>query len=231
MSTQQDIYAAGSKNRPLMLNKENYVPWSSRHLRYAKSRPNGKLIYNSIINGPYVKRMIPEPGDQNHEVPVNETFHEQTDDELTEKELKQMVGGNGRNQFRQYTGQNVGNQNRYNTVHNVGNQNPNRNGLGHLARNCACRPRRRVAAYLQTQLLIAQKEEAGIQLQAEEFDLMAVVVDLDEIEEVNVKCILMANDEWLETASQIQRDTVTTKIKMASHDSKKASEHTTHLII
>nr|GFA14136.1 hypothetical protein [Tanacetum cinerariifolium] len=52
-----------------MLNKENYVPWSSRLLRYAKSRPNGKLIYNSIINGPYVRRMIPEPGDQNREVP------------------------------------------------------------------------------------------------------------------------------------------------------------------
>nr|GEV98832.1 hypothetical protein [Tanacetum cinerariifolium] len=43
-----------------MLNKENYVPWSSRLLRYAKSRPNGKLIHNSIINGPYVRRMIPE---------------------------------------------------------------------------------------------------------------------------------------------------------------------------
>ncbi|GJW83379.1 hypothetical protein Tco_0156524 [Tanacetum coccineum] len=67
MSTQQDIYAASSKNCPLMLNKENYVPWSSRLLRYAKSRPNG-----------------------NHEVPVNETFHERTDDELTEKELKQV---------------------------------------------------------------------------------------------------------------------------------------------
>ncbi|GJU20305.1 retrovirus-related pol polyprotein from transposon TNT 1-94 [Tanacetum coccineum] len=63
MLTQQDIYAAGSENHPPMLNKENYVPWSSRLLRYAKSRPNGKLIYNSIINGPYVRRMIPEPGD------------------------------------------------------------------------------------------------------------------------------------------------------------------------
>nr|GEY39063.1 hypothetical protein [Tanacetum cinerariifolium] len=73
-----------------MLNKENYVPWSSRLLRYAKSRPNGKLIYNSIINGPYVRRMIPEPGDTNQEVLVNETFHVQTDDELTEKELKQI---------------------------------------------------------------------------------------------------------------------------------------------
>nr|GFD03197.1 hypothetical protein [Tanacetum cinerariifolium] len=35
------------------------------------------------------------------------------------------------------------------------------------------RLRRRDAAYLQIQLLIAQKEEAGIQLQAEEYDLMA----------------------------------------------------------
>nr|GEV65592.1 hypothetical protein [Tanacetum cinerariifolium] len=90
MSTQQDIYAAGSEKRPSMLNKENYVPWSSRLLRYAKSRPNRKLIHNSIINGPYVRRMIPEPGDLNSEVPVNETFHVQTDDELTKKELKQI---------------------------------------------------------------------------------------------------------------------------------------------
>nr|GFB08450.1 retrovirus-related Pol polyprotein from transposon TNT 1-94 [Tanacetum cinerariifolium] len=62
MSTQQDIYAAGSESHPPMLNKENYVPWSSRLLRYAKSRPNGKLIHNSILNGPYLIKMIPEPG-------------------------------------------------------------------------------------------------------------------------------------------------------------------------
>nr|GEU71655.1 hypothetical protein [Tanacetum cinerariifolium] len=170
---------AGSENRPPMLNKENYVPWSSRLLRriipepgdtncevlvnetfhvqtneeltekelkqieaddqsiqtillglpediYAAvdsyetaqeiwlrvqqmmkgsnigiqekkaklfnewQRPNGKLIHNSIINGSYVRRMIPEPGDPNCEVPVNETFHVQIDDELTKKELKQI---------------------------------------------------------------------------------------------------------------------------------------------
>nr|GEX01557.1 copia protein [Tanacetum cinerariifolium] len=34
--------------------------------------------------------MIPEPGEPNRKVPVNETFHVQTDDELTEKELKQI---------------------------------------------------------------------------------------------------------------------------------------------
>nr|GEX87138.1 hypothetical protein [Tanacetum cinerariifolium] len=68
MSTQQDIYAASSESRPPMLDKENYVPWSSRLLR----------------------RMIAEPGDGERDVNVNETFHKQTDDELSERELKQI---------------------------------------------------------------------------------------------------------------------------------------------
>nr|GFA00197.1 hypothetical protein [Tanacetum cinerariifolium] len=114
-----------------------------------------------------------------------------------------MIGGTGENQFRQYAGQNAGNLNGYNALQNVENQvvqNPkvqnvgNPNGLmGNFARDCTVRPRRRDDAYLQTQLLIAQKEEAGIQLQAEEYDLMAAAADLDEIEEVNANCILMAN--------------------------------------
>ncbi|GJV77818.1 hypothetical protein Tco_1509402 [Tanacetum coccineum] len=70
----------------------------------------------------------------------------------------------------------------------------------HLARNYTVKPRRRDAAYLQTQLLIAQKEEAGMQLQAEEFDLMAAAGDLDEIEEVNANCILMANLQQTSTS-------------------------------
>ncbi|GJZ96308.1 hypothetical protein Tco_0668642 [Tanacetum coccineum] len=90
MSTQQDIYVAGSENRPPMLNKNNYVPWPSCLLRYAKSKPNEKLIYNSIMHGPYVRRIIHEPGDPDREVPIAETFHEQTDDELTNKEVKKM---------------------------------------------------------------------------------------------------------------------------------------------
>ncbi|GJW79937.1 integrase, catalytic region, zinc finger, CCHC-type containing protein [Tanacetum coccineum] len=48
-----------------------------------------------------------------------------------------------------------------NAIRNNGNQIRcyNCKGLGHLARNYTVRPRRRDAAYLQTYLLIAQKEE------------------------------------------------------------------------
>nr|GFC44152.1 hypothetical protein [Tanacetum cinerariifolium] len=94
----------------------------------------------------------------------------------------QMIGGNGGNQFRQYAWQNVGNLNGYNAVQNVRNQ---------------------------TQLLIAQKEEAGIQLQVEEYDLMATTADLDEIEEVNANCILMAN---LQQASSSSTQTDSTPV-------------------
>nr|GEX61076.1 retrovirus-related Pol polyprotein from transposon TNT 1-94 [Tanacetum cinerariifolium] len=73
-------------------------------------------------------------------------------------------------------------------------------GVGQFARNYTARPRRRDAAYLQTQLLIAQKEEEGIQLQAEEFDLMVAATDLDEIEEVNANSILMANLQQASTS-------------------------------
>ncbi|GJV05222.1 integrase, catalytic region, zinc finger, CCHC-type containing protein [Tanacetum coccineum] len=403
MLTQQDIYAAGSENHPPMLNKDNYVPWSSRLLRYAKS-------------------------DLNREVPVAETFHEQTDDELIEKEVKQTeaddqaiqtilmglpediyaaekraklfnewenfastdgesiesyyhrfsklmndfkrnkhfpekiasnlkflnnlqpewkrhvevnelraerltkshdllalmensnnpfnylvlhqdqpspstymqqpqpnnnynlqpsfnmdfmqqpmpnpkdisdpitamnmtlvlmaktfklnyatptnnnqrISSNPRNRQIAQPGmnmgqdrqmqmvvvqnpgvQNVGNQNGIIVVPGIANQNANQigngnvvaarakgnanrnngnqmrcyncRGLGHFSRNCIVKPRRRDDAYLQTQLLIAQKEEVGIQLQAKEFDLMVATADLNEIEEVNANCILMAN--------------------------------------
>nr|GEX39214.1 hypothetical protein [Tanacetum cinerariifolium] len=52
--------------------------------------PTGKLIHNSILNDLYVRRMIPKPGDAERDVNVNETFHKQTDDEFSEKKLKQI---------------------------------------------------------------------------------------------------------------------------------------------
>nr|GEZ49475.1 hypothetical protein [Tanacetum cinerariifolium] len=274
MSTQQDIYVVGSESCPPMLNKENYVPWSSRLLQYATSRLDGKLIYNSILNGPYVRRMIPEPGDANREVNVTKTFHLQIDDELFDKELKQIEADDQAIQTiilglpediyaavdsyetaqeiwlrvqQMMKGSDIGIQEKKANLNRVdilplvirlrtctqlitlnwnGNQNQIGNGnlvaaraegnaagqnetqircyicrgVGHYARNCTVKPKRRDATYLQTQLLIAQKEEARIQLQAEEYDLMAAAVDLDEIKEVNANCILMANLQQASTS-------------------------------
>nr|GEX54396.1 ribonuclease H-like domain-containing protein [Tanacetum cinerariifolium] len=255
--------------------------------------------------------MIPESGDLNREVPVNETFHLQTDDELTEKELKQIKADDQAiqtillglpediyvavdscetaqeirlrvqqmmkgfdigiqekkaklfNEWERFTSideesiessiievddlraerlaetqdplalmETSNNPYNFPVFHQdqpsirIANQNSNGNGnvvatlakgnvtrnnvnqircyncreLGHFDKNCTVRPRRRDVAYLQTQLLIAQKEEAGIQLRAEEFDLMAAVADLDEIKEVNANCILMANLQQASTS-------------------------------
>nr|GEY05451.1 hypothetical protein [Tanacetum cinerariifolium] len=341
MSTQQDIYATGSKNRPPMLSKDNYVSWSSRIIWYARSRPNGKMIVDSIENGPYVRRMVAILGEPDLPVLVLKSFHEQTNKELTENDIKRMdtddqaiqiillglpedvyavvdscetakeiwerdevnelraerctkthdplalmahsqnsynfsVTHNDQSSSSAHLQQSFPINNKYNpqlslnqnfmqppmtslkyindptkemnatlilfakafqltaptnnnqrtssnprnrqiaqlVVPRIANQNGTGNivavrakdtgngnqarcyncrGLGHIAKNCTTRQRRRDAAYLQTQLLIAQKEEAGIQLQAEEFDFMVAAGDLDEIEEVNANCILMAN--------------------------------------
>nr|GEV11838.1 hypothetical protein [Tanacetum cinerariifolium] len=198
--------------------------------------------------------MIPEPGDTNREVHVNETFHVQTDNELVEKELEQIEADDQAiqtiflglpediyaaekkaklfNEWKMFTsneGESIESYNhRFLKLMNDLKRNKHfqkrlpgigmgttlyrmsgirlhriqefRMGVGHFARNCMVRPRRRDAAYLQTQLLIAQKEEARIQLQAEEFDLMGAAVDLDEIKKVNANCILMANLQQASTS-------------------------------
>ncbi|GJZ34738.1 hypothetical protein Tco_0580555 [Tanacetum coccineum] len=236
------------------LNKDNYVPWSSRLLRYANNKLNGKLIYNSIMHGPYVRRMIPEPGDLDREVPVAKTFHEQTNEELTEKEVKQMEADDQAIQIilmglpkdiyaavdscetaqeiwlrvqQMMKGSDIGIQDKkaklcqwlevivgINLDSMLGrmlgirigisnqNLNPNRNGNVVAARVEGNAIGNNDAAFLQTQLLIAQKEGVGIQLQAEEFDFMAATGDLEGIEEVNANCVLMTNLQRASTSEE-----------------------------
>ncbi|GJY46996.1 hypothetical protein Tco_0436059, partial [Tanacetum coccineum] len=280
MSTQQDIYAIGSENRPPMLNKDNYVPWSSRIIRYARSRPNGKMIVDSIENVPYeltendIKWMdaddqaiqtillgLPEDvyavvdsceiakeiwgrvrqmmkgldiGEQEKKEKLFNEWEKftSTDGESIESyyhHFMQLMNDLKRNKhFPEYIAANLKFLNnlqpkwkRHVTIvrqtknlHEVDftqiydflkmNQDENRlvvvpgianqNGTGNI-----------VAARAEgtgngNQLLIAQKEEAGIQLRVEEFDFMAAAGDLDKIEEVNANYILMVNLQQASTS-------------------------------
>nr|GFB22380.1 hypothetical protein [Tanacetum cinerariifolium] len=108
----------------------------------------------------------------------------------------QMVGGHGGNQFRQYARQNAGNPAGYNDV--IRNQNQIGNGNLVVERaegNAAGQNGNQIRCYN-----YKGKEEAEIQLQAEEYDLMAAAADLDEIKEVNANCILMANLQQASTS-------------------------------
>nr|GEY81380.1 hypothetical protein [Tanacetum cinerariifolium] len=222
------IYATGSESRPLMLNKENYVPWSSRLLRYAKSRPNGKLIHNSILNGPYVRKIIPEPGDANREITVSETFHLQTDDELSDKELKQIEADDQAIQtillglpediyaaIDSYeTAQEIWLRPEWSRHVTIVHQTKDLHTadytqlyefLKYNQKEVDKLKAERLANTQDPLALMANsnnpyKEEEGIQLQAEEYNLMAAAADLDEIEEVNANCILMVNLQQASTS-------------------------------
>nr|GEW69658.1 hypothetical protein [Tanacetum cinerariifolium] len=66
-------------------------------------------------------------------------------------------------------------------------------GVDHYASNCIVKPRKQDAAYLQKQMQISQKEEAGIQLTSEEFDFMAAVGACEETVRANANCTLENN--------------------------------------
>ncbi|GJR09475.1 retrovirus-related pol polyprotein from transposon TNT 1-94 [Tanacetum coccineum] len=147
----------------------------------------------------------------------------------------------GQNAVQNQGNQNVGNHNRLSVVPEIVNQHGNGNvvtaraegngndingnqircyncrGEGHYASNYTVKPRKRDAAYLQTQLQIDQKEEAGIQLNSDEFDYMASAVAYDETDEVNANCTLKDNLQQASTS-----DTQTDKAPV--YDSDRSAE-------
>nr|GFA03657.1 hypothetical protein [Tanacetum cinerariifolium] len=103
--------------------------------------------------------------------------------EWSQDRQMKMVRGNGGNQFRQYAGQNVGN------ITGNGNQNQIRNANLVVARaegNAAGQNGNQIRCY-----------NCKV---VEEYDLMAASADIDEIEEVNANCILMANLQQASTS-------------------------------
>nr|GEW66163.1 putative ribonuclease H-like domain-containing protein [Tanacetum cinerariifolium] len=188
---------------PPMLNKDNYVPWSSCLLHYAKSKPNGKLLVNSIKNGPY------------------------TDDELIEKEVKKIKADDQAIQTILIgllkdiyaaidscdTAQEIWLRvEQMMKVSSIGVQENKAKLFNEWERFTST----------ETQLVIAQKEEAGIQLQDEEFDLMTAIGDIDEIEDINANCILMVNlQQALASGTQTNKALVYDSDGIAEEDKTK----------
>nr|GEU66042.1 hypothetical protein [Tanacetum cinerariifolium] len=108
-----------------------------------------------------------------------ESTHEQTDDELTDKEVKKMEAD-----F-----QNVENQNRLIVVPGIANQNTNQNGNGNV-----------VASHAEDSVVDCSEGRSRIQIQAKEFNLMDAARDIDNNEEVNLNYILMANLQQASTS-------------------------------
>ncbi|GKC53986.1 reverse transcriptase domain-containing protein [Tanacetum coccineum] len=150
----------------LMANSQNpyhylvFHPDQPSPLTYMKqSQPNNNYIPQPSFNTNYMPQPMPNPEDIS---------------DPTTNELNVVPGIANPNVNPNGNGNVVAARDEGNGNGNNGNQIRcyNCRGLGHYAKNYTFRPRRRDAAYLQTQLLIAQKEEVGIQLHAEEFDLM-----------------------------------------------------------
>ncbi|PWA43445.1 hypothetical protein CTI12_AA535490 [Artemisia annua] len=83
MSTTQDALAAGSDARPPMLYRGNYVQWSSRFMNVLMGYKERKLLINSIKNGLYVMKEIPDSANEGQK-------RLQTEDDLDQAELAQF---------------------------------------------------------------------------------------------------------------------------------------------
>nr|GFA28461.1 hypothetical protein [Tanacetum cinerariifolium] len=111
----------------------------------------------------------------------------------------QMVGGNGGNQFKQYVGQNVKNLNGYNAVKNVRNQ-VVQNAIQNLGvQNVGNQNGLIVVSRIANQNLNGNGNLVSARAEGNATGHNA---DLDEIEEVNAKCILMANLQQASTSEE-----------------------------
>ncbi|GJW74904.1 hypothetical protein Tco_0134274 [Tanacetum coccineum] len=68
MASNEETNAAGTDTRPPMLVENDYESWKIRIHRYIRGKPNGKLIWKSIQNGPTPHPMVTDPPPANSTV-------------------------------------------------------------------------------------------------------------------------------------------------------------------
>ncbi|GKA16042.1 hypothetical protein Tco_0695789 [Tanacetum coccineum] len=64
LSLAKNVIVVGANNHPLVLYKTNYSSWASRMLLYIKGKEHGKLLVDSVLNGPLQYGTIIEPGNK-----------------------------------------------------------------------------------------------------------------------------------------------------------------------
>ncbi|GJX86379.1 hypothetical protein Tco_0337153 [Tanacetum coccineum] len=64
LSLAKNVIVVGANNRPPVLYKTNYSSWASRMLLYIKGKEHGKLLVDSVLNGPFQYGTIIEPGNK-----------------------------------------------------------------------------------------------------------------------------------------------------------------------
>ncbi|GJT34463.1 hypothetical protein Tco_0924882, partial [Tanacetum coccineum] len=83
-TTDKESSAAGTDNRPLMLEESDFESWKMRIERYIRGKPLGKLIWKSIKNGPSPHPMITVTTGEGEQ--QTQVTREKTDEEFTEDE-------------------------------------------------------------------------------------------------------------------------------------------------
>ncbi|GJV04130.1 hypothetical protein Tco_1337699 [Tanacetum coccineum] len=86
------MIVAGAENRPPMIDKTMYNSWQSRMLLYLKGKKNGRMMLESIKNGPLVYPTIEENG-QVHNKYAELTEQEKLQDDCDVQALNIVLQG------------------------------------------------------------------------------------------------------------------------------------------
>ncbi|GKE13994.1 hypothetical protein Tco_1421571 [Tanacetum coccineum] len=198
MLNQQDIYAVRAErlakiHDPLALMANTQTPFHPdqlSHITYMQhTQPNNNYVQQPPFNTNYVQQPMQNPKDVFDPTTTMNMALVLMAKAFKLTILQQLTTTKGFHPTHA-TG-------RCMTGYEYGSRQTNANGW----RNCIVKPRKKDVAYLKSQLQIAQKEEAVIQLNYEEFDFMVAVGAYDKIEEVNVNYTLKDNLQQASTSS------------------------------